>query len=83
MKISLTVTELWCVHECLEEINQRGIAWKLRKREKSFLCATHQPDLIHIPIKLHEECLQMDGQADGRMDSAKPCQFFSKWACKK
>ena len=36
---------------------QRGITWKLRKREQPFLYATHHPDLIHIPIKLHEDIL--------------------------
>ena len=35
--------------------NQRDITWKLRKGEQSFLCATHHPDLIHIPIKLPED----------------------------
>ena len=99
MKISLTVTELWHIQECLEKSkghnletkkrgttilcvaycsdpihipmklhkdipcgtfkngwkkNQRGITWKLRKREQSFLCVTHL-DLIYIPIKLHED----------------------------
>ena len=34
--------------------NQRGITWKLRKGEQSFLCASHRCDLIHIPIELHE-----------------------------
>ena len=34
--------------------NQRGITWKLRKGEQSFLCMTHRCDQIHIPIKLHE-----------------------------
>ena len=57
MKISQTVTESWRVQECLEKINKRGITWKLRKREQSFLCATCRPDLIHIPIKLHEDIL--------------------------
>ena len=57
MKIFLTVTELWHVQECLEKINQRGITWKLRKGEQSFLCATCRPDLIHIPINLHEDIL--------------------------
>ena len=57
MKISLTVTELWRVQECLEKINQRGETWKLRKGEQLFLCGTHRPDLIHIPIKLHEDIL--------------------------
>ena len=37
----------------LEKINQRGITWKLRKGEQSFLCVKHRPDLIHIPIKLY------------------------------
>ena len=37
------------------KINQRGITWKLRKGEQSFLCATHRRDLIYIPIKLHED----------------------------
>ena len=41
----------------LEKINQRGKTWQLRKGEQSFLCATHRPDLIHIPIKLHEDIL--------------------------
>ena len=26
-----------------------------RSGEQSFLYATHRPDLIHIPIKLHED----------------------------
>ena len=34
---------------------QRGIIWKLRKGLKSFLCATHRHDLIHILIKLNED----------------------------
>ena len=38
----------------LEKINQRGIPWKLRKREQSFLSATRPLDLIHIPMKLHD-----------------------------
>ena len=37
------------------KINQRGITWKIRKGKQSFLCATHRRDLIHIPIKLHED----------------------------
>ena len=48
------VTDLWSVQEYLEKINQRGITWKLRKGEQSFLCMTHRLDLIHIPMKLHE-----------------------------
>ena len=55
MKISLTVTELWCVQECLKKINERGITWKLRKRKQSFLCMTRRRDQIHILIKLHED----------------------------
>ena len=39
------------------KINQKGITWKLRKREQSFLCVTYRPDLIHIPLKLHEDIL--------------------------
>ena len=39
------------------KINQRGIAWKLRKGEQLFLCRSHPPDLIHIPIKLHKDIL--------------------------
>ena len=58
MKISQTVYELWRIQDCLEKINQRGIPWKLiRKGKQSFLCLTHHPDLIHIPIKLHEDIL--------------------------
>ena len=37
------------------KINQRGITWKIRKGEQSFLCMTHFRDLIHIPIKWHED----------------------------
>ena len=42
--------------ECLE-YNQRGITWKPRNREQSFLYVSHphRPELIHIPIKLHED----------------------------
>ena len=38
----------------LEKNNQRGVTWKIRKEEQSILCATHRTDLIHIPIKFHE-----------------------------
>ena len=55
MKIPLTVTELWCVQECLEKNNKKGITWKLRRGEQSFLCATHHHDQIHIPIKLADD----------------------------
>ena len=55
MKISLLVTELWHVQECLGKMNLRGIAWNLRKGGQSFLSATHCLDLIQIPIKLHED----------------------------
>ena len=41
--------------------NQRGITWKLSKGEQSFLCATHRPDLLHIPIKLHEDIMKSYG----------------------
>ena len=44
-------------HKCLEKLNQRGITWKLRKGEQSFSLATCCPNLIHIPIKLHENVL--------------------------
>ena len=37
------------------KINQRGRTWRIRKGEQSFLSATHRYDLIHIPIKLHED----------------------------
>ena len=40
------------------KIDQRGIIWKLKQREQSFLCATQYPDLIHISIKLHEDILK-------------------------
>ena len=39
----------------LEKKNQRGITWKLRNGEQSFLCSTRRRDLIHILIKLHED----------------------------
>ena len=57
MKISLMVTKLWRVQECLEKNNQSGITWKLRNGEQSFLCVIRRLDLIHIPIKLHEDIL--------------------------
>ena len=57
MKIPLMVTELCRVQEFWKKINQRVITWKQRKREQSFLCVTHRPDLIHTPIKLHEDIL--------------------------
>ena len=61
------------------KINQRGITWKLRKGEQSFLCMTCHPDLIQIPIKLHEYILNSylimeltrmftDGWTDARTD---------------
>ena len=34
------------------KINQRGITWKIRKREQSFMCVIHHRHLKHIPIKL-------------------------------
>ena len=37
-----------------KKINGRGISWKLRKCDLSFLSVTHCPDPIHIPIKLPE-----------------------------
>ena len=37
--------------------NQRGITQKLRKGEQSLLWMTCCLDLIHIPIKLHEDIL--------------------------
>ena len=33
----------------------RGKTWKVRKGEQLFLYTTSPPDLIHIPIKLHED----------------------------
>ena len=59
MKISLIVTELWRIQECLKKINQRGITWKIRKGVQSFLCGTRCRDLIHILIKLHEDILKV------------------------
>ena len=43
-------------HECLGKNNQRGITWKLRREEQSFLYMLRhrRPDLIRNPIKLHE-----------------------------
>ena len=52
---TLTVTELWRVQECLGKFSQRGITNKLRRGGQSYLCATRHPDLMHIPIKLHED----------------------------
>ena len=45
------------VQEYLEEINLRGITQKVRKGEQSFLCMVCRLDLMHIPIKLHEDIL--------------------------
>ena len=95
--ISRTVTESWCVQEKKtkqknnkkkkkkkkKKTTTKGITWKLRKGEQLFLCSTRRPDLIHIPIKLHEDIpngytvmwrprIFMDGQTDGRMDSTMP-----------
>ena len=36
---------------------RRGITQKLRKGEQSVLCPTRHPDLLHVPIKLHEVIL--------------------------
>ena len=33
---------------------RRGITWKLRKAGQPFMSSIRLPDLIHIPIKLHE-----------------------------
>ena len=44
-------------HKCLGKINQRGITWKLRKGEQSFLHAACFPYLIPSPIKFHEDIL--------------------------
>ena len=49
------VTELQRIQECLEKNNKRGITWKVQKGEQLFLYMTSRPDLIHIPIKLHED----------------------------
>ena len=51
------VTELCPVQEFWKKNNQWGITWKQIKGEQSFLSVTHCPDLIHIPIKLHEGIL--------------------------
>ena len=56
MNIFLSVIELWKVQECLgEKINQRGITRKLRKGKQLFLCLSCHLDLMHIPIKLHDD----------------------------
>ena len=39
------------------ENNQKGHNLETKKGEQSFLCATRHLDLIHIPIKLHEDIL--------------------------
>ena len=38
-----------------KKINRRGITQKLRKGLQSFLCTTCHPELIQIPIQLHED----------------------------
>ena len=55
MKTFLMVMVLWRMQECLEKNNQRGLNLKLGKGGQPFLCATRRPDLIHIPIKFHED----------------------------
>ena len=35
----------------------KGHSLETKKEEQSFLCATRRPDLIHIPIKFHEDIL--------------------------
>ena len=52
MKTSPMVTELQQIQECLEKNNQNC---KVRKGEQLFLYTTRRHDLIHIPIKLHED----------------------------
>ena len=37
--------------------NQREVTQKLRKKEQSFLYATHSLDLIHNVIKFHQDIL--------------------------
>ena len=57
--------------------NQRDITWTLRKGDQSFLCATHHPDLIHIPIKLHEDILNSYRVMElTRMFTDKPTETF-------
>ena len=36
---------------------KKGITSKKRRSEQLFLCGTRCPDLIHIPMKLHEDIL--------------------------
>ena len=50
------VTEIWSIQDCLEKLNQRGITKKIKKGEAIILvpCCL---DLIHIPIKLHEDIM--------------------------
>ena len=59
MKISKRVTELSGVQDLFWETckknSKRGITPKLKKGEQSFVYVTHCLDLIHIPIKFHEE----------------------------
>ena len=70
--------------------NQRGITWKLRKGEQSFLYATRHSDLIHIPINLHEDIINgnwimartrmfTDIRTDRQMDGGQtaPCYNMS------
>ena len=47
--------------ESREKIKQKGITWKVRKGEQSFLCVTCCSVPIHIPIKLHEDILRLKG----------------------
>ena len=56
MKRSLTVTAI-DVQECLGEKLSKRCNLETKKGETIILVRDSRPDLIHIPIKLHEDIL--------------------------
>ena len=46
---------LLCIQNACKKNNQRGFVRKLKKEEQSLLYAACHPDIIRIPVKLHED----------------------------
>ena len=79
MKLSITVTDLWRVQECFEQLFKGAYLGNLETKQ-SFLCAKRRPDLIHIPMKMHDdigtvtelwsvqECFWTEAQTDGQTE---------------
>ena len=48
-----------CIYKISIKNNQRDITRKQNNRKQPLLYLTCRPDLIHIPIKLHEDILMV------------------------